>query len=264
MFQINLTDILSTQIGNPTFLPLLIRPKQEAQQLLQSQIEQANILLAAEPSVVTAQSTASWITANRQLLLTIFEPDVFLAHYFDRPTFGPIDISTDENIPDHRPFVSQISQRLQALCVLTIFLADRNIVLAPQSYIHPALRTAVWKDYIDGSFEAAVAQAWVEVEKAVRAKAEAHAGGTIATVGRNLMTDVFRTPQVGPPAVSAGFLTDTALEPGVQAGVREVFGGVMTAFRNPPNHRRVAFTREDAYCEIMFASRLLRYVDTRP
>lgn len=265
MFQINLSAILAAQIGSPTYLPLLSRPKHEVQASLQKQIDDAVSLMEMSASPEAAQVVDQWFTACTEAVATHFEPDEFLNHYLDRPTLGPIDISVEPGTPDHRAFVSQISQRLQALFVLTIFLPERDIVLAPQSHIHPSLQVSVWNDYVNGHFEAAVAQAWVEVEKAVRVKAEAHNGGPLTAVGNILMTHAFRVLQGGGAAPGTpGPLTDTTLSTGEQAGMRDVFGSVMQAFRNPPNHRRVTLSRQDAFGEIMFASRLIRYVDSRP
>ncbi len=268
MFQLNLTGILAAQIGQPTYLPMLIRPKQETQDALQAQINQGNTLAAQEPSVEVAQAVGQWLNSNGQLITTFFEADDFMAHYLQRPVWGPVNLGVEAVIPDHRNLVTQTGERLKALFVLTVFLPERDIVTAPQSHIHPSLRAPVWTDYTNGHFEQAVAAAWVEVERATRTKALVHEPNLAPLTGRNFMTSAFRPQQNANPGAAAppppGPLTDVALVYGEQAGIMETFAGVMGAFRNPPNHRHVPYTRRDAYAEILFASRLLFYIDTRP
>lgn len=264
MFQLNLDQIIASQIEQPTFLPLLVVSRNQAQQSLLDQISQGETLANLLPAAGVIQQVQNWSEGNQQILNETFQESDFITNFLNRPILGPIDISVEQPVQDHRNFVNQTTGRLRALFVLCFFLPQNGISTVPESHIHPNLRVPVWTQFLEGHFENAVSEAWVEVEREVRRKAIAHDETLNLLVGRNLMTSAFRAQQNPPSAARPGVLTDTTLDRGEQAGIMETFAGVMGAFRNPPNHRRVRFNRQEAFSEILFASRLLFYVDTRP
>jgi uncharacterized protein (TIGR02391 family) len=107
-----------------------------------------------------------------------------------------------------------------------------------------------------GDYDVAVFQAFKEVEVAVRKAANAKdAGYPDSDIGTSLMRKGFH-PEVGP-------LTDTAVVFAEREAVMHLFSGAIGHAKNPPSHRDVAFTAQEAARLIIFASHLLDIVEQR-
>jgi uncharacterized protein (TIGR02391 family) len=101
-----------------------------------------------------------------------------------------------------------------------------------------------------GDYDVAVLQAFKEVEVAVRIAANAlGAGYPDSDVGTTLMRKAFH-PENGP-------LTNKDLVPAEREAEMHLFSGAIGHAKNPPSHRDVAFTAQEAARLIIFASYLL-------
>lgn len=108
----------------------------------------------------------------------------------------------------------------------------------------------MWSLFLRGDYDTAVTQAFKEVEVAVR-----KAGGYADTdLGISLMRKAFG---------GKGPLTDLKQPPAEQQARAHLFAGAIGSYKNPNSHRNVDFTAEEAAEVIIFASHLLRIVDSR-
>lgn len=122
----------------------------------------------------------------------------------------------------------------------------------PKALLHPAIAQSVWMAIARGDLDRAVRDAFQAVEEAVRAAGKF----TSTDFGVRLMQAAF-DPKGGP-------LTRMADAQGEREGLCELFIGAMKSYRNPHSHRTVGITdATDAYEQVMFASHLLRIVDSR-
>lgn len=115
--------------------------------------------------------------------------------------------------------------------------------------LHPLMRAAVYDNFAGGHYETAVMDAFVCVEDVVRRQSRL----PNTSVGINLMKDAFN-PTNGP-------LRDSSLIAAEQERMRDLFVGAIGTFKNPLSHRRSNTADVNAAIEeLMFASRLLRYI----
>ena len=122
--------------------------------------------------------------------------------------------------------------------------------LLPKRQLHPTIAQKVWSLFLQGDYDTAVFQAFKEVEVAVR-----KAGGYADTDwGVDLMRKAFG---------NEGPLTDSERPPPEQQARAHLFAGAIGSYKNPGSHRNVDFTAEEAAEVIIFASHLLRIVDSR-
>jgi uncharacterized protein (TIGR02391 family) len=129
--------------------------------------------------------------------------------------------------------------------------AYRKTTLLPFTELHAAIASSVYPMFLRGDYDTAVFQAFKEVEIAVRSAARL--GND--RVGCSLMREAFN-PKNGP-------LSDAQEVPGEQVALMELFAGAIGYFKNPGSHREVEPTAIEAAEAIMFASRLLRIVESR-
>lgn len=107
-----------------------------------------------------------------------------------------------------------------------------------------------------GGHDAAVFQAFREVEVAVRTTANAKgAGYANSEVRTTLMRKAFY-PDTGP-------LAEKALVPAEREGEMHLFAAAIGHAKNPTSHRDVALTAPEAARLIMFASHLFDIVERR-
>ena len=122
--------------------------------------------------------------------------------------------------------------------------------LLPTHLLHPTIAQKVRSRFLSGDYGDAVFEAFKQVEVAVR-----KAGGYADTeLGVDLMRKAFG---------DKGLLTDRNQPPAEQAARAHLFAGAIGAYKNPGSHRDVAPTAEEAAEVIIFASHLLRIVDSR-
>ena len=124
--------------------------------------------------------------------------------------------------------------------------------LLPKRHLHPTIAQKVWSLFLRGDYDTAVFQAFKQVEVAVR---EAAGYEAAKVYGTKLMRDAFG---------KKGPLKDTAQFGDEEADVMsDLFAGAIACYKNPGSHQNVDFTAEEAAEVIIFASHLLRIVDSR-
>ena len=129
--------------------------------------------------------------------------------------------------------------------------AYRLANLLPRQLLHPTIATDAWASFSRGKYEDAVFRAFKEVEVAVR-----DAGGYYDTdYGVPLMRQAFHAQQ--------GPLTDTNQPLAEKDATQHLFAGAIGLYKNPHSHRNVSVAAEEAAELIIFASHLLRIIDSR-
>lgn len=129
--------------------------------------------------------------------------------------------------------------------------AYRLANLLPRQLLHPTIATDAWASFSRGKYEDAVFRAFKEVEVAVR-----DAGGYPDTdYGVRLMRQAFHAQQ--------GPLTDVNQPPAEREATHQLFAGAIGLYKNPHSHRNVSVAAEEAAELIIFASHLLRIIDSR-
>ena len=128
--------------------------------------------------------------------------------------------------------------------------AYRKTNLLPKQLLHPVIAYKVWALFLRGEYDTAVFQAFKEVEVAVR-----DAGGYAKKdYGVNLMRQAFH-PQ-------DGTLTDANQLLAEQEATSSLFAGAIGLYKNPHSHRNVNITPVEAAEMIIFASSLLKIIDS--
>ena len=129
--------------------------------------------------------------------------------------------------------------------------AYHRINLLPKQLLHPVIDHKVYPLFLRGEYDTAVFQAFKEVEVTVR-----NAGNyTEKDYGVNLMRQAFHP--------ETGTLTDVNQLPAEKDAVLALFAGSIGLYKNPSSHRNVDITAVEAAEAIIFASHLLKIVDSR-
>lgn len=145
-------------------------------------------------------------------------------------------------------FVTRRGKRIGTSDTLTAY---RRANLLPKRQLHTIIAQKVWSLFLRGDYDCAVFQAFKEVEIAVR-----NAGNyDEQDFGVHLMRKAFH--------VTTGKLTNTNLPNSEQEAMLSLFAGAIGMYRNPFSHRDISVTAEEAAEMIIFASHLLRVVDSR-
>lgn len=126
----------------------------------------------------------------------------------------------------------------------------RKVNLLPKARLHPIIAQKVWSLFLQGDYDTAVLQAFKQVEIAVRQK------GSYAETdyGTDLMRKAFH--------VDNGNLTDHNQQSAEKQARSDLFAGAIGSYKNPGSHRDVEIAAEEAAEVIIFASHLLRIVDS--
>jgi uncharacterized protein (TIGR02391 family) len=148
-------------------------------------------------------------------------------------------------------FVSDAGRKL-ALQLDTA--AYQKAQLLPREQLHPAIAEKAYPAFLQGKYDAAIFEAFLEIEIAVRQT------GNLShdLVGDSLMRAAFTPAENNRPA---GPLADVRLPVGEQRAMSHLFAGAFGVYRNSTGHRRVSTGPIDAVEVIMFASQLMRIVD---
>ena len=126
----------------------------------------------------------------------------------------------------------------------------RKVNLLPKKLLHPVIEQKVYHLFLRGDYDIAILQAYKEVEVAVR-----DADGNTEKYGTDLMRQAFDKDD--------GSLTDQNQPKPEREATAHLFAGAIGLYKNPHSHRNVPVTAEEAVEIIMFASHLLRIVDSR-
>lgn len=144
-----------------------------------------------------------------------------------------------------------ITRRGQSLEKSTDLETYHNADRLPKKLLHPVIAQKVYHLFLRGDYDTAVFQAFKEVEVAVR-----NAGGySNQDYGTDLMRKAFHTER--------GILTDENQIESERKAVAHLFAGAIGLYKNPHSHRNVPVSAEETVEIIMFASHLLRIVDSR-
>ena len=145
-------------------------------------------------------------------------------------------------------FVTRRGQRVETPDALESY---RKANLLPKGQLHPIIAQKVWAMFLQGNYDAAVLQAFKEIEIAVR-----EAGNyTESDHGVPLMRKAFHKDN--------GSLADTNQQSAERVAIEHLFVGAMGYCRNPLGHREVNLSAEEAVEMVFLASYLLRIVDSR-
>lgn len=144
-------------------------------------------------------------------------------------------------------FVTRRGQRIETPEALEAY---RKTNLLPKERLHPIIAQKVWSIFLQGDYDAAVLLAFKQIEVAVR-KAGNYAA---ADIGVPLMRKAFH--------VDDGNLTNPSQQPAEKQARSDLFAGAIGSYKNPSSHREVEITAEEAAEAIIFASHLLRIVDS--
>jgi uncharacterized protein (TIGR02391 family) len=129
--------------------------------------------------------------------------------------------------------------------------AYRKAAPSPQPQLHSIIAQKVWPLFLQGDYDVAVFQGFKEVEIAVR-----EAGEYAETdYGTALMGKAFN--------IKTGKLTNLHQPEAERRAVLALFSGAIGYYKNPFSHRDVDVTAEEAAEMIIFASHLLRIIDSR-
>ena len=129
--------------------------------------------------------------------------------------------------------------------------AYRKANLLPKELLHPMIDYKAYPLFLRGEYDTAVFQAFKEVEVAVR-----EAGSyEKKDYGVKLMRQAFH-PETGK-------LIDTNQLTAEKEATLALFAGSIGLYKNPSSHRNVDITAVEAAEAIIFASHLLKIVDSR-
>jgi uncharacterized protein (TIGR02391 family) len=144
-----------------------------------------------------------------------------------------------------------ITKRGRSLRTRTDFEAFKRGSSLPAGSLDPVLAQKVRSLFLRGDYEAAVFQAFKEVEVRVRTAAKLPA----EAIGVDLMRRAFDA--------EAGPLADKTQVIAERKATSHLFAGAVGLFKNPTSHRKVEIGPEEASELIHLANHLLRIVDSR-
>ena len=203
--------------------------------------------------LITRKNMAMEIEKNPQLNLPYERPENLIFAIMEAWQFllsegflAPIPKDL-RNVTTTTYFVTRRGKKIETL---KDYEAYRKADLLRKHQLHPIIADKVWSIFAQGSYGTAVLEAFRQVEVAVR-----KAGGYEKTdYGINLMRQAFH--------ITDGNLTDKNLQEAEKEAMAHLFAGAIGLYKNPSSHREVEFTPEEAAEMIIFASHLLRIVNS--
>ena len=135
--------------------------------------------------------------------------------------------------------------------------AYRKANLLPKHQLHPIIAQKVWALFLRGEYDTAVFQGFKEVEIAVSKVRQYAVTDHEAPLKRgvDLMRQAFNS--------ETGYLTDQDQQEAEKRAISDLFAGAIGYYRNPFAHRNINVTAKEAAEIIIFASHLLRVVESR-
>ena len=143
-----------------------------------------------------------------------------------------------------------VTRRGKKIETLEDFESYRKADLLRKHQLHHIIADKVWSIFAQGSYGTAVLEAFRQVEIAVR-KAGGYAD---SDYGTELMRNAFHTDD--------GNLANKKSSKAERQARYFLFAGAISSYKNPSSHREVEFAPEEAAEIIIFASHLLRIVDS--
>ena len=152
--------------------------------------------------------------------------------------------------PGFQPDMVSITRKGERTKNAVALESYRQANLLPKQLLHPAIATEVWLSFSRGNYATAVLLAFKEVEVAVRDTS----GYSHTSYGVHLMRQAFDREE--------GTLTDMTQPPAERESTAHLFAGAIGLYKNPHSHRNIPMTAEEAAELIIFASHLLRIIDS--
>lgn len=153
--------------------------------------------------------------------------------------------------PDERAEWFFITRRGRRVDSQKDFESYRKGSLLPRNSLNPILVEKVWHLFVGGDYDAAVLQAFKQIEIKIR-----EAGGfDPGDYGVDLARKAFHPED--------GVLTDHEAEEGEKEALSHLMAGALGYFKNPSSHREVGHEAQAAAESIMFANYLLRVLEER-
>lgn len=186
------------------------------------------------------------------------DADILLAlmeawRWLDREGFvapRPTNLSESTSVGDGVTYYF-VTKRGKTIETRKAFESYRHGNLLPKHQLHPTIAQKVRSRFLSGDYGDAVFEAFKQVEIAVREAV----GYEKKVYGTRLMREAFG---------KNGLLKDTEQFGDEESDVRsDLFAGAIACYKNPGSHQNVLMTAEEAAEVIIFASHLLRIVDSR-
>ncbi len=152
--------------------------------------------------------------------------------------------------PGFHPDMVSITRRGERVKNAVALEAYRQANLLPRQLLPPTIAEDIWFLFSRGRYDTAVLQAFKAVEVAVRS-----VSGYAEYYGIDLMRQAFHHER--------GTLADASQPEAERQATSHLFAGAIGLYKNPHSHRSVPVTAEEAAELIIFASHLLRIIDSR-
>lgn len=143
------------------------------------------------------------------------------------------------------------------LFIITKFLYSNPEETSLWSMIHPRIIGIAKEEYSDGHYASAANRSFVEVETRLRElfvelKPGVNIPGRLGDIIGALLSDG-----------GVYIFCDTSTQSGkdYRKGVKLLFEGAISAYRNPSSHENKALTKAEAFEQIMLASQLMKVLD---
>lgn len=126
------------------------------------------------------------------------------------------------------------------------------------AYIHPLIQKSSKKLYVDGSYDNAAVDAYIEINSRVKKLFKKLRPNEPVSDGVDVMCKVFS--KNNPIIRFCDITDDTGLN--TQQGYMQMLAGAMSALRNPKAHSNdIHISKEEAMRRLMFASMLMYKID---